>query len=47
MGVVLRTHPICGESHIQRSANREVTTLWTAYIFELSLDYVGCNYWTT
>jgi len=24
MGVVLRAHPICGESHIQRNANGEV-----------------------
>jgi len=27
MGVVLRAHPVRGESHIQRNANREVATL--------------------
>jgi len=27
MGVILRAHPACGESHIQRNANREVTTV--------------------
>jgi len=26
MGDVLRAHPVCGESHIQRNANREVAT---------------------
>ena len=26
VGVVLRTHTVCGESHIQRNAKREVTT---------------------
>ena len=26
MGVVLRAHPVRGESHIQRNANREVST---------------------
>jgi len=26
MGVVLRAHPVRGESHIQRSANGEVAT---------------------
>jgi len=30
MGVVLRTHPVCGESHIQRNASGEVATLPTA-----------------
>jgi len=27
MRVVLRAHPVCGESHIQRNANREVATI--------------------
>jgi len=27
MGVILRAHPVRGESHIQRNANREVATL--------------------
>jgi len=26
MGVILRAHPVCGESLIQRNANREVAT---------------------
>jgi len=26
-GVVLRAHPICGKSHIQRNANGEVATI--------------------
>jgi len=26
MGVILRAHPVRGESHIQRTANREVAT---------------------
>jgi len=26
MGVNLRAHPVCGESHIQRNANQEVAT---------------------
>jgi len=25
-GVVLRAHPVCGKSHIQRNANGEVAT---------------------
>jgi len=29
MGVVLRAHPVGGESHIQPNANREVATLET------------------
>jgi len=27
MGVILRVHPVYGELHIQRNANREVTTV--------------------
>jgi len=27
MGVVVRTHPVRGESHIQRNANGEVATV--------------------
>jgi len=27
MGVILRAHPVRGEPHIQRNANREVATL--------------------
>jgi len=27
MGVFLRAHPVCGESHIQRNVNREVRTV--------------------
>ena len=31
MGVVLRAHPVRGESHIQRNANREVATAYSAW----------------
>ena len=27
-GVILRAHPVCGESHIQRNANGEVATIY-------------------
>ena len=29
MGVVLCTHPVCGESHIPHNANGEVATILT------------------
>jgi len=32
MGVVLRAHPVRGESHIQRDANGEVATLFISMI---------------
>ena len=39
MGVVSHVHPICGESHIQHNANREVATykLPAIRLFQASL----------
>jgi len=39
-GVVLRAHPVRGESHIQRNANGVVAALQVS-------SYVGQNSWTT
>jgi len=40
MGVVLRAHPVRGESHIQRNANREVATTSSRFYNEPHRSHV-------
>jgi len=40
MGVVLRTHPVCGELHIQHNANGEIATTSPPFYNELHQSYV-------
>jgi len=39
MGVILRGHPVRGDSHIQRNANREVATI------EIISSYAAKYFW--
>jgi len=43
MGVILRARPVRGESHIQRNANREVSTLQITINFLIRV--VRCGYY--
>jgi len=50
MGVVLRAHPVCGESHIQRYASGEVATTSPSFYNEqhrLHVLFVKVSHSTT
>jgi len=42
MGVVLRSHPVRGESHIQRNANGQVATTYPPFYKEPHQSHVLC-----